>query len=438
MSINQNNIRDLNVITESSKLNKITQDSVSMVNSLCMLGILFGLILIIPFADAQVFEKATFQETLSILYDQKVSQSTVISVGFETTDNSEIRISDEVIEKISENEKIRAVVFTNIGECVIGVTEDEQCIMINFDYQQLKGDGGIRMVQDSAREMGDIVIAELDEMLGIESEFHSTFIHTVDDANIILETSGAISGRGAVSATYTVPKQSTDFLFIDIAGKLLPKEVRDAGGFYDIAEKISKRDNSVISLSIIRNSDSNLIMLKISEEIKESSVDISRINALEHFQVDEISRSEIFDNRNVPLNSIIHMIVIPSEESKIDAIATHAITDVTKIENISKKGWFFSSPAGDVLDLKFLFGQDKTVEKNELRVEIGPWDGKTEMSFYSVEEIQKEAEYESMESFMKDGNLDDEDQSQFVVLVVIIVVGIGAAIFYLKGYKPKR
>ena len=38
--------------------------------------------------------------------------------------------------------------------------------------------------------------------LGVESEFHSTFIHTVDDANLLLETSGVISGRGAVSATY--------------------------------------------------------------------------------------------------------------------------------------------------------------------------------------------------------------------------------------------
>ncbi|GIT55376.1 MAG: hypothetical protein Ct9H300mP17_05350 [Candidatus Nitrosopelagicus sp.] len=31
-----------------------------------------------------------------------------------------------------------------------------------------------------------------------------------------------------------------------------------------------------------------------------------------------------------------------------------------------------------------------------------------------------------------------DDQSQYAVLAIIIVIGIGAAIFYLKGYKPKR
>ena len=58
---------------------------------------------------------------------------------------------------------------------MIGVTSEEQCIMINFDYQQLKGDGGIRMVQDSAREMGNEIIDDLNETLGVDGKFHSTF-----------------------------------------------------------------------------------------------------------------------------------------------------------------------------------------------------------------------------------------------------------------------
>ena len=54
------------------------------------------------------------------------------SIGFETTDNNEIRFPNEIIEKINSNEKIRSVIFTNAGECVIGVTTEQQCIMINF------------------------------------------------------------------------------------------------------------------------------------------------------------------------------------------------------------------------------------------------------------------------------------------------------------------
>ena len=409
-----------------------------MQRKLLPLGVIFGIILIMPFASGQMFEKATFQESALVIYDQQYSNSVVMSIGLETTDNQEIKFPDELIQKINDNEKIRAVVFTNAGECVIGVTSEEQCIMINFDYQQLKGDGGIRMVQDSAREMGNQIIDELNEVLDVESEFHSTFIHTVDDANLLLETSGVISGRGAVSATYIMPKQSTDFLFTGLSGTILSKEIRDGEGFYNVSKELTKDEKSIISISIIKTGDSNLFIFKVTKEIKDIAEDISRINILENFGVDEISRSNVFDGRNVPLNSVIQLVVIPNESSKIDTISTHAITDLTTLENISKKGWFFSSPAGSSIDAKFLFGQDKVIQKDELRVEIGPWDGESELSFYSVENIPQEdfKEYGSIEDFGKDDSI--EDESQYVVLVIIIVIGIGAAIFYLKGYKPKR
>ena len=403
---------------------------------LLTLGVIFSILVTIPFVDAQLFEKATFQETATILYDQKFSNSVISSIGFETTNNEEIRFSNEVIQKINDNEKIKAVIFTNAGECVIGVTTEEQCIMINFNYQQLKGDGGIRMVQDSAKEMGEKIINELNEALGMKGKFHSTFIHTVDDANILLETSGVVSGRGSVSATYVMPKQSTDFLFADLAGKLLPKEIREGGGFYKISKKMAKNDNSIISISIIRNENSNLFMFKVADETKNTSEDISKINVLENLGVENISRSNIFDGRNVPLNSVIQLLIIPKEQSKIDAIATHAITDLTKLENISNKGWFFESPAGYKIDARFLFGQDKVIPHNELRMEIGPWNGESEVSFYSVENIENEG-HGAMSDVIKE-NSEVEEQSQYIILGIIIAAGIGAAIFYLKGYKPKR
>ena len=427
---------DLNVIEDSSKLNKITHVGFSM-EKMILFGMIFGIVLSIPFASAQTFEKATFQETATVLYDQKFSDSVIVSIGLETTDNSEFRFSDDLIRKIMENDKIRAVIFTNAGECVIGVTSEQQCIMINFDYQQLKGDGGIRQVQDSAREMSGMLIDDLEQTIGAESEFHSTFIHTVDDTNALLETSGVVSGRGAVSATYVMPKQSTDFLFVDLAGKLIPKNIRDGGGFFDISKELAKEDNSIISLTMIRNGDSNLFMFKVALEREDTSPDTLEINVLEQFGINDISRSDVFDDRNVPLNSVIQLLVIPDEPSKINAIKTHAITDLTTLEGISKKGWFFSSPVGNLIDAKFLFGQDKAVSYDELQVEIGPWEGGDEMAFYSVEDIPKQ-ESDTMEELVKEDSSDVEDQSQYAVLGIIIAAGIGAAIFYLKGYKPKR
>ena len=405
-----------------------------MIKSVLLLGILFSSILIMPFASAQQFEKATFQESASIIYDQKISGSIITSIGFETTSNEEIRFPGELIEKINANEKIRAVVFTNAGECVIGVTSEQQCIMINFDYEKLKGDGGIRMVQESAREMGGLLIDDLNQVFRTDAEFHSVYIHTADNANMLLETSGIVSGKGAVSATYVTDKRATDFLFTDIAGILIPKEIRDGGGFYDIAKKLSIHNDSIISVTMIPNEDSNLYMFKITKEIKEKSNDITVINTLESFEVDKISRTDYFDNRNVPLNSIIQLIIIPSETTKVNAISTHAITDVTTFENIMKKGWFLSSPAGEMIDLKFLFGQSKTISAEELLVETAPWDMQSEMTLYSVEKIESEAE----EVPIIENEEGDGDETQYAVLGIIIVAGIGAAIFYLKGYKPKH
>ena len=405
-----------------------------MIKSVLLLGILFSLILIMPFASAQQFEKATFQESASIIYDQKLSGSVITSIGFETTSNDEIRFPGELIEKINANEKIRAVIFTNAGECVIGVTAEQQCIMINFDYENLKGDGGIRMVQESAREMGGLLIDDLNQVFRTDAEFHSVYIHTADNANMLLETSGIVSGKGAVSATYVTDKRATDFLFTDIAGVLIPKEIRDGGGFYDIAKKLSRHDDSIISVTMIPNEDSNLYMFKITKEIKEKSNDITVIRALESFEVDEISRTDYFDNRNVPLNSIIQLIIIPSEITKVNAISTHAITDVTTFENIMKKGWFLSSPAGEMIDLKFLFGQSKTISAEELLVETAPWDMQSEMTLYSVEDIESEVE----EVPIIKNQEEDVDETQYAILGIIIAAGIGAAIFYLKGYKPKH
>ena len=59
---------------------------------------------------------------------------------------------------------------------------------------------------------------------------------------------------------------------------------------------------------------------------------------------------------------------------------------------------------------------------------------KSEMTLYSVEEIESEVE----EVPIIENEEGDDDQTQYAVLGIIVAVGIGAAIFYLKGYRPKR
>ena len=400
-----------------------------MVKKMIFLGVILCSILIMPIANAQQFEKMAFQESATIIYDQKLSNSIIVSIGLETIDNKEIKFSDELLEKINSNENIRSIVFTNTGECVIGVTTEQQCIMINFSYEDLKGDGGIKMVQDSARNMGNELIDDLNDAYRTNATFHSTFIHTVDDTNLLLETSGVISGRGSVSATYVTDKQATDYLFTDLAGVLFPREIREGGGFYDISKKLSKQDNSNISITIIPSKDENFFIFKVTQEIKDVEIDVERIDFLELFDMEKITRSDYFDGKIVPLNSVIHLIILPEEDKQVKALSTNVITNLTKLENILKKGWFISSPAGEMIDLRFLFGESKTIMADELIVKTAPMDTNSEITNYSVEDVVDKPE---------DVVDKPEDSTQYIVLGIIIVVGIGAAIFYLKGYRPKH
>ena len=70
-----------------------------MQRKLLPLGVIFGIMLMMPFASGQLFEKATFQESALVIYDQQYSNSVITSIGLETTDNQEIKFTDELIQK---------------------------------------------------------------------------------------------------------------------------------------------------------------------------------------------------------------------------------------------------------------------------------------------------------------------------------------------------
>ena len=225
---------------------------------------------------AQEMKKATYQENAQIIFDQAINNEITASITLESTSNLEMRISDKVEQKILGNDLIQSIVFTNHGECVLGVF-DESCIMINFALEDLKivlaeeiekekeAGVGIRAIQNGSKELGDALIDDINNELGMNTEYNSVFIHTSGEAGNALETSGTVSGRGSVSVVYTMPKQSTDFIFPDLTGKLLPKIIRDSGGFYDIAKKLSGETDSQISFSMIPQTNSMFYSLKVTK-----------------------------------------------------------------------------------------------------------------------------------------------------------------------------
>ena len=103
-----------------------------MLKSVFLLGIILSTIVFTPFAFGQELKKATWLESISVVYDQKFTKSIQSSVAFETINNNEIQFSDEFIAKIMSHQEIRFVFFTNMEECVLGVELDEQCIMLSL------------------------------------------------------------------------------------------------------------------------------------------------------------------------------------------------------------------------------------------------------------------------------------------------------------------
>jgi hypothetical protein len=273
-------------------------------------------------------------------------------------------------------------------------------------------DKGITAIQQTTKDVANSFIDEINEAFDTDAKLHSVFIHTDDKSNVALGTSGAISGRGTVSAVYTMNMESTDSMFDKVSAILIPQVIRESGGFFDIAKNLSRDDNARVTFSLIPVNDRSLMQLKLSVDYPNQADKVKKFSPLEFLQVEQIKRSEYFSQGNYPLNSIIQIAILsPNSEIisdiKGNIVPTQVIDDEKIPTDISKQGWIFDPESGESIQAKYIFGQDNIVSKDNLVFTIG-------------EEI-KESQVEFDESI--------------IVVIIIAIVAIGAALFYLKGYK---
>ena len=361
------------------------------------------------YAYSQEIGLATFQETAQIIMDQSISQNVTASITLQSTSIQEIRIPAELEQKIRENSRIQAVIITNQNQCVLGVFE-ESCILINVERDhEIKG---IRDIQDNAKEIADTLIDDINQVLDLNAEFHSVYVHTSDQTNTELETSGVISGKGTISAVYTMTMEDTSAMYEKISAILVPKIIRDQGGFYNIAKNLSIEEKAKTTFSIIPLEAKSLMQLKLSIDYPQEAVEITKISPLEYLKTDTIKRSKYFSDGNYPLNSIIQVVVLSPEDTFVSNIRGNIIPTQTmdgeKIPtDISKEGWVFDPQEGQRIQGKYIFGEETSVNKDKLKFTLG-----------NVEPTQPESSDESL-----------------VVVVIISIVAIAAALFYLKGYR---
>jgi len=386
-----------------------------------MLKIMFTIILIIfigisgNHAYSQEIGLSTFQESAQVIIDNKISQEITTSITLLSSNIQEIKIPIELEQKIRDNKRIQAIVVTNENNCVLGVT-DKSCILINIERNP--EDLGINAIQDSSRVIGDEFIEEINQVFDTNAKFFQVFIHTSAESNKALNTSGIISGTGTISAVYTMPMEDTMSMYGKISSMLLSKQIRESGGFYDAAQILATKENSKMSFSIIPSETKTLLQLRVSNDNAiTSSMQISetpaKINPLGFFKINELNRSNYFSTGNYPLNSIFQIVILANEEIRVsdikgNTIPTQTIDGMEIPIEITKNGWIFDPKEGTQIQGKYIFGENTSIDENELKFSL-----------------------KGNNDQIKETGLDES----ITIVTIITIISIGAAIFYLKGYK---
>ena len=388
--------------------------------------ILLVLAVVLIFNYVEVYAQdpklATFQETAQIIIDQSISNNVTAAITLQSTSNQEIRIPVDLSNKIQNTERVVAVIITSEEQCVFGV-QDESCIMINFSREGMEG--GITAIQDEGRIIGDSLIEDINTAFDTDATFHSVFIHQTDDPYLALESSGVVSGRGIVSAVYTMPIEDPQSMYEKFSSILLPKEIRDSGGFYEVAKRLSAEQDSSMTLSIIPQNGKSLYQLKESLDYPNTADKIQSVNPLEFLKSKNLIRSDYFSNDFYPLNSLLKVVLLSKEPVQVDKVNTKIIPEIIRDgepfpAEITINGWFFDKESGQKIEATYLFGKTFSIGKNELMFTIGPYDGSNN------NEIDTPSETDQIDSF------------QIVILVGIIMAAAGASIYYLKGFRAKN
>ena len=363
------------------------------------------------YAYSQEVSLATFQESAQIIIDEKINQESIASITLSSSNIQEIIIPTELEQKIRESQRIQAVVITNQNNCTLGVY-DQSCIIINVERNP--EDEGIFAIQDSTREIADSYIDEINQVFDTNAKFFQVYINTNDDTNQALDTSGIISGNGIISAVYTMPMEDTNSMYSKLSSMLLSKPIRDGGGFYDTAKILSMKQNAKMSFSITPLESKSLLQLRISTNVPITSQMeglTSKISPLEFFNIESLNRSDYFSSGNYPLNSIFQIVIMSNNETNVsdvkgDIIPTQNIDGIEMPTELTKNGWIFDPQKGETIQGKYIFGESTSVNENELKFSLGG------------------------------NNLQSKEADESIAVVIIItIVSIGAAIFYLKGYK---
>jgi len=317
-----------------------------------------------------------FQEQFQIIVD-KSNHKNRISFGLLSTNPDDI-IFPDYIEELTYNPRIFSYTITNQFACSPN-SIGEACVIIAVQREGLGST--LEEIKTNVLEITDKAIVH--GAIGFVPEFDS----------ITLQSKTSYDGDEKVilaNVIYTINKQETKKLFSVLGSTLLSSDIRTAGGFYQYAEKLSEHHFAEFTITLIPDKTESLRSLhisltcsndlpelprcdpdgNISEQIKSGNV-----NPLDFIQSENIERSGLFENKFLPLNSVVHVMIFADEDLQIKSINSNLIKKVVQVADVQENGWVFTSKSGKKIDGRYIFGSTNSVSGNELSFSFGPNSG---------------------------------------------------------------
>ena len=314
-------------------------------------------------------EMHSFQEQFQIIIDQANSKSR-ISIGLLSTHPNDI-IFPDYIEAISSEPRVLSFTLTNQFACSPNNIE-RGCVIIEITREGL-GDN-LEEIKKNSREIADKIVGDGVIIFGVEFD------------SVTLQHKTGFDGKKMIvsQVLYTTNKQTTESLFGALSTLLISSTIRDAGGFYDNAEELSKHYFADFTLSFVPLEKNALRSLHISLTCSNEDPILpdcpghfddmyasGEINPLEILQVENINRSGIFTDQFLPLNSIIQIMVFSEDGLQVKSVNSGVIEKLEHLGNLQENGWFFTSKSGNKIDGRYIFATESSASKNDLIFSIG-------------------------------------------------------------------
>lgn len=323
---------------------------------------------------AQQPQLASYRETANILIDEKVQNQTTAFITLTSTSPVEMRVPTELSEKIKNTANVTSIIITNADRCIEGI-QGQGCILINIVSPSLIETYDIKTIQTTSKQIGDSLIDSINKAFATNAQFNSVFVNPKGDLNNALGTSGIVSGNRTISVVYTMSQPDSSYLFEGLSSILIPKQIRDDGGFFDAANKMAQDSNSTVTFAITPGQTSPLYQLQVSRHIP-IKTQVTTVKPLELLGIDKLERSNYYSIGFFPLNSILEVTAISNDDIAVTGHGGNSAP--TTIKNgqkfptdLTKDGWIIDPEFGKKISAIYLFGKTTSITSDQSSLTLG-------------------------------------------------------------------